>query len=80
MPVFKREVEQGPAPVFPTVRVKVREEGHGKISTGKHDARDGEEYFAEGEEFEIGTDILDNLKADPAKRYYVEIMKPTKSA
>jgi len=71
MPVFKHELEAGVTEPVKQVKVTVREEGHGKISTGLHDPKSGEQYFAEGEEFTIDEPIALELK----KRYYVDIQK-----
>ncbi len=70
MPVFKKQVEQGPVVEPVKVHVQVREEGHGKISTGKHHGRDGEQCYATGETFSVNEDTAKELKA----RYYVDIV------
>lgn len=74
MPVFKEQIESGPVSPDVMVRCKVREEGHGKISTGTHDPRAGEEFFAEGEEFEVAEPQAKQLKA----KYYVDFVKAAK--
>lgn len=87
MPVFKKEIETGPEEAEPTVRVRVTRQGHGKISTGEHSATDGEEFFAEGEEFEVAKSIAEALSSGEVQlnhaggsHYYVDILKPTKAA
>ena len=87
MSVFKKEIETGPEEAEPTVRVRVTRQGHGKISTGKHDPRDGEEFFAEGEEIELPKSIAEALSSGEPQlnhaggsRYYVDILKPLKAA
>lgn len=87
MPVFKQDIEQGEAPVVPMVRCVVRREGRGKISTGHHDAKHGEQYYDEGEEITLPLDVAKELSAgDPPPnhagraRYYVDILGPADDA
>ena len=85
MPVFAKELD---APIVeePVVRVRVTARGHGKISTGRHDGRDGEEFYAEGDEFEVAESIAKELASDKKQpnaageiRMFVTIIKtPTK--
>ncbi|MCR6660718.1 MAG: hypothetical protein NVV72_15740 [Asticcacaulis sp.] len=87
MPVFKKEIETGPQEAEPTVRVRVTKQGHGKISTGVHNATDGEEFFAEGEEIDLPKSIAEALMSGEPEhnhagsfRHYVDIAKPAKAA
>ena len=77
MPVFNRDKVEGPAPEIDIVTVRVTKRGHGKISTGNHSNRDGEEYFAEGETFETARRNAEELASDTGDtpRIYVEILK-----
>lgn len=76
MPITRAELRSGPEIAEALVKCVVREEGHGKISTGVHHARDGEEFYAEGETFEVAESIAKDLK----KKYYVDIVKASASA
>lgn len=87
MPVFKKEIDTGPEEAEPMVRVRVTQQGHGKVSTGKHNATDGEEFFAEGEEFDAPESIAKALMSGEPQhnhagsfRRYVELVKPVKAA
>jgi hypothetical protein len=77
MPVFNTDKIDGPAPELDIVTVRVTKRGHGKVSTGNHSNRHGEEYFAEGETFEISRRNAEELASDAgdAPRMYVEIVK-----
>lgn len=77
MPVFNNEKVDGPEPEADLVTVKVTKRGHGRISTGNHSNRHGEEYYAEGETFEISRRNAEELASDAGDtpRLYVEILK-----
>jgi len=55
----------------PIVRVRVLEAGDGKISTGNHTNRGGEELYEYEDQFDCLKSIADGLRA----RHYVEIVK-----
>ncbi len=77
MPVFRKEVVAGPEAPAEMVSVRVTKRGHGKISTGMHDHRYGEQFFAEGEVFELAKDAAEALASEEgdSPRMYVEILK-----
>lgn len=60
----------------PLVKVRVLKAGDGKISTGKHDPRGGDELYEFGEEPEFPKDIAEALEA----RHLVEIQAVKKAA
>ena len=66
MPVTKAEMEARPvgqiAETMPDVVVRVTRKGHGKISTGRHDAVTGDELYATGESFQIAENIALDLE------------------
>lgn len=57
-----KELAAPPAP-DPVVSVRVLKLGADKISTGLHMAELGDEFFAQGEVFEIAKSIADALEA-----------------
>ena len=59
----KRDIGAAPAEPNQMVRVRVTKMGDGKISTGKHDPRGGDEKYEAGEMFAIGKGIADQLEA-----------------
>ena len=67
----------GPEGDAEMVSVRVTKRGHGKISTGVHDHRHGEQFFAEGEVFSMARDDAEVLASEEgeAPRMYVEILK-----
>ena len=77
MPVFGKEVTAGQDSPAEMVSVRVTKRGHGKVSTGVHDHRHGEQYFAEGEVFEMEKGAAELLASEDgdAPRMYVEIVK-----
>lgn len=74
MPVFKDTVH-GLPDAEDEVTVRVTKRGHGKVSTGNHDAKMGEEFFAEGDTFSIARSLADVLADENGDRRYVEITK-----
>ena len=53
----------------PVVTVRVTKAGDGKISTGKHVAMLGDEFYEQGEEYSVARSIAEALEV----RGYVEI-------
>lgn len=58
----------------PIVNVRVLKKGDGKVSTGAHSNRGGEELYEYGDHFEIPKSIADQLE----DRGYVEIVEAAK--
>lgn len=54
----------------PLVQVRVLKAGDGKISTGKHSPRGGDELYEFKEEFAVATSIAKDLE----ERHFVEIL------
>lgn len=64
------------APENPDVSVRILKAGDGKVSTGKHDPRGGDELYEFGEIVSLPLDIAQGLEA----RHYVEIQPEPKAA
>lgn len=58
----------------PIVNVRVLKKGDGKVSTGNHSNRGGEELYEYGDHFETPKSIADELE----DRGFVEIVEPAK--
>lgn len=58
----------------PIVNVRVLKKGDGKISTGNHSSRGGEELYEFKDEFQIVKSIADQLE----ERGYIEILEAVK--
>lgn len=82
MPVFNKDAETSPDEIE-MVTVRVTERGHGKISTGKHDGRYGEEFFADGDEYQTtreNAEELANSKGENPRMYVTIVKKPVAKA
>lgn len=72
MPVFAKDID-APAEEVELVTCKVTEYGNGLISTGTHHPTFGEQFYAEGETFQMAKEDALILAAKP--RLYVTIVK-----
>jgi len=49
-------------PVYPDVLCRVSKRGDGKVSTGVHTSRGGDELYEQDDEFRVAKDIADGLE------------------